>query len=211
MKTGELIELLARQSGAAPRVAVGRLLALTAALGAVASALLALAWVGPIPAAMLATPAPWIKLGYAVLLAATAGWLSARLALPLARLATPARGVLAVAGAMALLGGAALLATPAPERWGALLGHSWAQCPFNVLVLSLPALAAALWVVRGIGPTRPRAAGFAAGLLAGAAGAFGYALVCLEESATFIALWYTLGILLAGALGAALGPRVLRW
>jgi hypothetical protein len=27
----------------------------------------------------------------------------------------------------------------------------------------------------------------------------------------FVATWYTLGIGLAGALGALLGPRVLRW
>jgi hypothetical protein len=78
-------------------------------------------------------------------------------------------------------------------------------------LLSLPALAGALWVLRSLAPTRPRAAGFAAGLFAGAAGAFGYAFACVEESAAFIALWYSLGIALAGALGALLGPRVLRW
>ena len=80
-----------------------------------------------------------------------------------------------------------------------------------VFVLSLPALAAALWAVRGLAPTRPRATGLAAGLLADAAGAAGYALACVEPSTLFIAISYTLGIGLCGALGAALGPRVLRW
>jgi hypothetical protein len=74
-----------------------------------------------------------------------------------------------------------------------------------------PALAAALWAVRGLAPTRPRAAGFAAGLLAGSVGACGYALSCPEVSPAFVAVWYTLGIALTGALGAALGTRVLRW
>jgi hypothetical protein len=80
-----------------------------------------------------------------------------------------------------------------------------------VLALSLPALAAALWAVRGLAPTRPRTAGFAAGLLAGSVGAIGYALSCAEASPAFVALWYTLGIALTGAVGAVLGPRVLRW
>jgi len=75
----------------------------------------------------------------------------------------------------------------------------------------LPALAAALWAVRGLAPTRPWAAGFAAGLLAGSVGAFGYSLSCPEASPAFVAAWYTLGIVLTGAVGAALGPRVLRW
>jgi hypothetical protein len=57
------------------------------------------------------------------------------------------------------------------------------------------------------GPTRLRAAG----LLAGAVGAFGYAFACIEQSTAFVALWYSLGIGMSGALGAALGPRVLRW
>jgi hypothetical protein len=47
--------------------------------------------------------------------------------------------------------------------------------------------------------------------LAGALGALGYALACTELSPAFIAVWYSLGIGLAGALGAALGPLVLRW
>ena len=42
-------------------------------------------------------------------------------------------------------------------------------------------------------------------------GAFGYALSCTELSPAFVAIWYSLGIGLAGALGAALGPWTLRW
>jgi hypothetical protein len=80
-----------------------------------------------------------------------------------------------------------------------------------VLLLSLPALAAALWALRGLAPTRPRAAGLAAGLLAGGLGAAGYALSCTELSPAFVAVWYSLGIALAGGLGASLGPWALRW
>jgi hypothetical protein len=100
---------------------------------------------------------------------------------------------------------------PADERTAALMGHSALQCPWNVLGLSLPALAVALWALRGLAPTRPVAAGAAAGLLAGALGALGYALACAELALPFVAAWYTLGVLMTAALGAALGPRLLRW
>lgn len=211
MKTETLIDLLARNAGPAPRAVAARRLAPVVLAGALASLLLALAMLGPVPAAMFHTPAPWIKLAYAGAMAAAAGWLTARLARPVARLAGPERAVLGVLAAMGLLGGLAWWASPGEQRWVELLGHSWRTCPFNVLGLSLPALAGGLWAVRGLAPTRPRAAGLAAGLLAGAVGAFGYAFACEEASPAFVAAWYTLGMALTGALGALLGPRMLRW
>ena len=211
MKTDTLIELLARDAGPAPRALAARRLWPAALLGLLVSACAAIAVFDAIPAALYATPAPWIKLASAGALALAAGGLSARLSRPAAPLAGTPRAVAAVVLAMAALGAISLAAEPAGSRLAALLGHSWWSCPVSVLVLSLPALAAALWAVRGLAPTRPRAAGFAAGLLAGSVGACGYALSCPEVSPAFVAVWYTLGIGLTGALGAALGPRVLRW
>ena len=101
--------------------------------------------------------------------------------------------------------------TPVDGRRAAVMGQAWLTCPWNVLLLSTVPLALALWALRGLAPTRLRAAGGAAGLLAGALGALGYSLSCPEASPTFVALWYTAGVALTGALGAALGPRVLRW
>lgn len=211
MKTESLIDLLARGAGPAPRAVAARRLLPAALLGVLLSAALALALLGPVPASMYATPAPWIKFGYALALAVAGGWLAARLSRPVARLRGP-RGAVAVAVAgMALLGGFALFARPAGERLAALLGHSWLACPWNVLALSLPALAAVLLAIRGLAPTRPRAAGFAAGLFAGALGALGYALSCTEDSAAFVAIWYSAGIGLTALVGAIVGPRVLRW
>ena len=63
---------------------------------------------------------------------------------------------------------------------------------------------------RGAAPA-PFGLAVAAGLLAGSVGAFGYALSCPEASPAFVAAWYTLGIVITGGVGAALGPRVLRW
>lgn len=211
MKTAQLIDLLAQGAGPAPQRAVLRRLAPVAALGALASGLIAVAWLGCVPADMFLTAAPWIKLAYAAALAASAGWLTARLARPVARLGAPLRAVVAVAAVMALTGALAWAATPAALRPAALMGHSWQACPLYVPALAAPVLAGLLWALRGLAPTRPGAAGAAAGLLAGALGAAGYALVCTEDSTAFIALWYSAGIALTGVLGAALGPRVLRW
>ena len=211
MKTEQLITLLAQGAGPAPQRLVLRRLAPVVAIGALVSALIAVAWLGCVPAEMFKTNAPWLKLAYAAALAASAGWLTARLSRPVARLAPPLRAVVAVAVVMGLLGALAWAATPAPLRPAAVMGHSWQACPLYVLALAAPVLAGLLWTLRGLAPTRPRAAGGAAGLLAGALGAAGYALVCSEDSATFIALWYSAGIALTGLLGAALGPRVLRW
>ncbi len=211
MKTETWIDMLAQGAGPAPHGQVMRRLVPVALLGLLFSAAVSLAVLGPVPAAMFQTPVPWMKLAYAGALAGAAGWLSAGLARPVARLRTPTHAVLAVFAVMTLLGGLAWWLTPTDDRLVDLMGHSWSTCPVSVLLLSLPSLAGGLWALRGLAPTRPRAAGLAVGLLAGALGAMGYALACVETSPAFVALWYTLGMVLSGALGAWLGPRVLRW
>jgi hypothetical protein len=211
MKTDALIDMLARDAGPAPRALAARRLSPAALAGLLVSAGLAVAWFGAIPAELFATAVPWTKLAYAASLALAAGWLTARLARPAASTQLPWRATAGVLLTMALMGAGSLLLTPADARLDALLGRSWSTCPWTVLALSMPALAASLWAVRGLAPTRPRWAGFAAGLLAGSVGAFGYSLACPEASPAFVAVWYTLGIGLTGCLGALLGPRVLRW
>lgn len=211
MKTDALIDLLARGAGPAPQRLAARRLLPALAVGAVASAGLALLLIGVVPAAFFQTAAPWVKLAYAGGLAVSGAWLVARMGQPGASTGWPTAAVGAVVGTMALVGLGALARVPSTGRLIDLLGHSWATCPWNVLGLSVPALAAALWALRGLAPTRPRRAGAAAGLFAGALGALGYALACTEASLAFVAVWYSLGIALATGLGTLLGPRLLRW
>lgn len=211
MRTESLIDMLARQAGPAPRALAARRLTPAVASGLVLAVAGALAWFGPIPAELYADPGPWIKFGYAGLLAAAALWWVSRLGRPAAPAAAPARAAGGVVGLMVLLGAATLLAVPGGERVDTLMGHSWLSCPVSVLVLSLPTLAGAFWALRGLAPTRLRRAGFAAGVLAGAVGAFSYATSCNELAPSFVAVWYTAGIGAAGLLGALLGPRLLRW
>jgi hypothetical protein len=211
MKTDELIEMLARDAGPAPRGVVVRRIGPAVALGIVASVVLAFTALSFVPAATFAFAAPWFKLAYAAAMVAAAAWLTAQLARPVGRTSGPSSAVVGVVLAAVLVGLLSWWATPGEARMTGLLGHSWALCSWFVFGLSLPALAALLWALRGLAPTRPRAAGLAAGLLAGALGAGGYALACTELAMSFVAAWYTLGIGMAGALGALLGPRVLRW
>lgn len=211
MRTADLIDALAAGAGAAPRAVAARRLAPVMAAGLALSSAMAIMALGLAPTALRLSPALWVKLGYMGTLGLAAAWLTAKLSRPAAPSGAAWAAIGAVFAVMVLVGVGSVLSVAPGERAAYTLGRTWALCPWAVLVLSLPTLAAALWAVRGLAPTRPRAAGAAAGLLAGSVGALGYAFACFEESTAFIALWYTLGIVMTGALGAALGPRVLRW
>lgn len=211
MKTDALIDLLARDAGPAPTLLAARRLSPAAVFGLVLSATLAVAVFGLVPEGVLASPSPWMKMAYAGALALTAAGLAARLSKPAAPLGRLPHALAAVLLAMGAAAAVALATAPEGHRLPLVFGPSWWSCPGSVLLLSLPALAAALWALQGLAPTRPRAAGFAAGVFAGSLGAFGYALSCPEPSVAFVAVWYSLGIEATGLLGAALGPRVLRW
>jgi hypothetical protein len=75
----------------------------------------------------------------------------------------------------------------------------------------VPAFIAVFWALRGLAPTRLRLAGACGGLLAGTIATAAYCVHCPEMQVPFWATWYTLGMLLPTAAGAALGPRLLRW
>ena len=211
MKTDTLIEMLARQAGPAPAFPVGRRLAVSAGLGLLASSSLALILIGPLPVAFFYTTAPWIKLVYSVLLLAGAITLAARLSRPVSS-TTLARAAVAGVFILALIAGAVtLMATPKNERLPELLGRTWWICPWMLMMLSLPALAANLWAMRSLAPTHLKQAGFAAGLVAGSVGAMGYSLACPETSVAFVAVWYSLGIVFTAWVGYCLGPKALSW
>jgi hypothetical protein len=88
---------------------------------------------------------------------------------------------------------------------------NWQSCPLMIAALSMPALIAALLALSGTAPTRLALAGGAAGLLAGALGALAYALHCTESALPFVALWYSLGMVIPAAAGALLAAALLRW
>ncbi|EFG35708.1 hypothetical protein IB60_15035 [Brucella abortus LMN1] len=90
-------------------------------------------------------------------------------------------------------------------------GYTALVCPWLIGLISLPTLASLLLAIRKLAPARPTLAGFAAGLVSGGIGVLVYAFHCPESGLPFIALWYTLGIVGTGVLGALGGRFCLRW
>lgn len=91
------------------------------------------------------------------------------------------------------------------------MGASWWQCPLYVSLLSVPVHFGLVRSLSRLAPTRLGTTGGVAGLVAGATSASIYALHCAETSPGFVMVWYSLGLALAALLGAAAGPRLLRW
>ena len=205
---GRLTETCARPALAA----AGRLLVGLAAGAAVSAALIAFTLgLRPDMARATAEGMFWVKFAYTLALAGLGVWACERLARP----ACAARGrlpwlVLPVV-ALAALAAWQLAMAPAPMRMPMMMGGSSGVCPWCITVFSLPPLAGLVWAVRGLAPTRLRLTGAMLGLAAGGAGAAAYALHCDEMAAPFMVIWYSLGIVLSGAVGWLFGPRLLRW
>ena len=210
MKTKDFIDFLATGAGPAPapntsfklRAALLAGLATSLGVGLVANG-------SATPAILLASR--WYKLLYALSILACGWVMVTQLARPLSRVRRSMWCLVAVVLIMAGFGVWALINAPPDQYAALLLGQSWQVCSLLIMLFSLPGLAALLWALRSLAPTRLRLAGFAAGVFAGSLGALGYSVICLENSFLFVAVWYTLGIGLSGLLGMLLGPKVLNW
>lgn len=213
MNTDQLAKLLATGVEAIDPRAPARRFAVAVGASVLVAAVMMATWLGVRPslAQDAAAPMLWIKFAFVASLAA-AGWIAAmRLARPGARLAGVPVALIAPVLAMWVLAAFALSGADASQRAALFLGQTWNACPLNIAVLSAPVFAAAMWGMKGFAPTRPALAGAAAGLFAGAAGAVVYFFHCPELAAPFLGTWYVLGMLIPTALGAVIGPLVLRW
>lgn len=113
-----------------------------------------------------------------------------------------------------LLAGAVMLEMQAvpSDHWAvSAFGSMPVACMKYIPVLSLAPFVAILFALRQGAPSRPAAAGAAAGLLSGAIGAALYATFCVDDSPMFLAIWYVAGITIVSALGAVVGSRLLKW
>ena len=213
MKTDDLISLLAADTTAVPRGAALRQIAMAMAVGIPLAILAMLLTMGTRPdlAQAIRLPMFWMKVLFPAAVAC-AGFAT------LARLARP--GVSARAAQLVivlpvlllwLMAVAAYAGAPPSERAAMVWGQSWRICTVSVLMISVPIFVAALLALRRLAPTRLAHAGACAGVLSGAAGAAIYAFHCPETALPFMAIWYVAGIAATAGIGAALGPRVLRW
>ncbi len=214
MKTQDLIAVLATQPTPVQPARSLRVLWWAAAGGALLALLLMLATIGLNPALGATASSEsmfWVKLGF-VGSTALAGFVL------MLRLAQPGRAVGRVswllgapAAAVWLVALAALLSAAPDERSALIFGQTSLVCPWLIAGLSLPSFFLLLLALRSLAPTHLHTAGAAAGLLAGALGASAYQFHCYEFAAPFLGIWYVLGMLIPAAIGALIGPRVLRW
>lgn len=213
MRTDELILVLATGETAVEPNVLKHRYALALGWAAFGSTLLMAILLGVRPDLSEAARLPmfWVKLAFPAALLAGSLLAVVRLSRPGVGLGRAPAAIAVPVLAMWLIAAVALLGAAPGQRGELIFGDTWSACLLNVAILSAPVFGALLWAMKGLAPTRLALSGGAAGLLSGATGALVYTLHCPEMAAPFLGVWYLLGMLIPAAVGAALGPRVLRW
>jgi hypothetical protein len=213
MNTDALIARLAAEAGPVRphRVTAALALALAAAVPVAALLFAAVFDLRPDLAAALLHPIVLAKTVLPLALGMMALALARTAAHPAARSGQVARAIWLVPALALALFVWALALPPEVGRQMAFTGKSLAYCPPAIIGLSLPVTAAMLAALRRGAPVRPARTGALAGLAAGGIAAAIYSLSCTEDTPLFYAVWYTLAVAIAAALGALAGLRALRW
>jgi hypothetical protein len=213
VRTDELIRALAADA-ARPVAPINRLLGIALVIGIALSAGLFLATLRARPDLMAGdvTLAFCFKLIVTFALAVTAYVLLSDAARPLPRAGWRLAVVLAIAP-LILVGGVAfeLITVPTDDWMPRLVGHNATHCLSLIPLLSIAPAACLLLALRRGAPAQPGLAGAIAGLVSGALGASLYALTCPDDSALFVATWYTIAIAAVTVVSTFIGRRVLRW
>ncbi|MDP3405550.1 MAG: DUF1109 domain-containing protein [Brevundimonas sp.] len=213
MKTDDLIETLAADLPAARPRQVERRLLLALCAGGLLVLLGVGLWLGfreDLGAAMMG-PTFWIKAAYTGALGLVGFWLLDRLGRPGSAIRAPLTALAIVMTAATGFAAWEVVSMPEAERMPAVMGESARVCAPLILILSLIAAPFVFGAAQGFAPMRPGAAGAAAGLLTAALATTLYGLHCPEHTASFVMVWYSLGIALAVAGGAAVGRVLFRW
>ena len=213
MKTDELITMLARGADAAEPHALQRRYVIALGWGAFGTTLLMAIVLGVRPDIAEAARLPmfWMKMAFPAALLAGALVAVLRLSRPGVRLGRVPAAIAAPVLAMWLFTVIVLIGAAPAERSQLVYGDTWVYCPFIIAALSVPLFGALLWAMKGLAPTRLALAGASTGLFAGAGSALIYSLHCTEMAVPFLGFWYVLGMSIPAAVGAAIGPSVLRW
>jgi hypothetical protein len=213
MKTEDLVSLLSTGAQAVDLRRASRRWLLALAGGALMAFLLTAALLKLNPVLWHETYKPmfWVRESYCAVLGVLGFITVVRLARPGLRLGLAPVGIAVAVIAMWVLALMTLAAASPQDRAALILGHTAGACPFLIALLAAPLLAALLAVMRSLAPTRLRWAGAASGFAAGSVGALVYTLHCPELAPAFIGTWYLFGMLIPTAIGAWLGPRLLRW
>lgn len=213
-KTDDMINELVKDLRPVRKTALHRLLALALLPGLALSAAFILLGHGfrPDLSSALWQSAFWAKSAYPLLLSVVGLAALIKVARPGGRPLGAALPALVIYVLLIALGILQLKTSTSPaEQHRLIMGISYWFCPMIILAAGAPLMAATFWFLRRTAPTDARLAGFIAGMTAGSIGAWVYSWGCIENGLTFVALWYTLGILLCGLVGTFLGRHVLRW
>ncbi len=213
MQTNDLIKQLSTQMTPVSRQSFSRRFLFAWLIGFAAALLMLTTTIGvrgDLSAAILTLPF-WIKWLYTTSFVIVGSSLSLYFARPDNRSRRVLWWLLLPTALLSLLAIHEISTTPPEAIHHMWMGHSALHCPWNIFAISIPVFIAVMWMMRRLAPTQLRLAGFAAGCLAGASGATVYALLCNESTTPFILVWYSLGMVLPGLLGALLAPKVLRW
>lgn len=212
MKTEELINALTADSRRRP-LAMGTAWWMALALAVFATAAIFFNTIGPRPDVAEAASSFRFLFKFVVTICLAATALAAVGALSRPDV-SPRRVLpwLALAPALLLLAVAVeLLVVPADTVSMLMVGKNSSVCLTFIPLVGIGPLAVFVAVLRHGAPSRPGAAGAAAGLLAGGIAATFYAAHCTDDSPLFVATWYTVGIAGLSLLGAAASMRLARW
>lgn len=173
------------------------------AAGALAGVLMILLWLDLRPDLPVAAGEAffWIKAAYPACVAACA--LVATTWLARGRPGGVIALALAGAAACAMLIAAGVQSSAMSRV--ALVALHWPNalvCMGNVLVIAAPMLALTAFGLRDVDLLRPAPTGFACGLFCGSVAATIDGLHCWQETYAFVGPWFTLAMLVSGAIGA---------
>jgi hypothetical protein len=104
-----------------------------------------------------------------------------------------------------------LFALPSDVWAATMIGRNSVVCLTYIPLIGLGPLAVFLWALRYSAPTNPAFAGSVAGLLAGGIAATFYAAQCTDDSPLFVAMWYTIAVIILAILGAIGASWFARW
>ena len=213
MNTNDLIATLAAQTSPTQLASGMRRYAQAMAAGiSVSMTLLFTLWgLNPDLTALAHTHAFWVKAVWLVLTCMFAAPVVLHLSRPGVAAGLGMWGIAASLAGMAVLATWQLSQVDANTAMQLMFTGSWQVCSASIVALSVPFLAALLWMLRGMAPTQPALAGASAGLMAGALASLVYSLHCTETAYAFVAVWYVAGMALMTAVGSLLGARLLRW
>jgi hypothetical protein len=211
--TDDLIARLSADLKPVRRTAMARLLIGATLISTVVAGVAMNMWLGMRPDmdTAMGTMNFWAKFTYTLSVALLGGVATLALSRPDGRTRWPWYVALGLLAGLDILAFYQLANAKPDEMMPLIIGGTSMVCPWRIVVLGLPVLFGAILALRRLAPRSPTLAGFAAGIMAGGAGAWVYSFACAETGMMFLALWYTLGIVIVGGIGAVLGRFLLRW